>query len=175
MLALVVIGGGCAPRGKNSIAELLPVAVQNITIGSTVAELRKAAPATTFTPYDGLELRLGENPLGFHTAEFITGEHHPETPPEDADRIREIRMSGDSVDAGVVTRISNTLKDHRLSRRCIPSLAFDVYIWEIGGDRTNAELTVSPHSSRRAIVRFYTGKWKGDDFTTRSVEGACRR
>jgi hypothetical protein len=153
----------CAGDGGGSTvppADLLPDDLEQVRLGMQIEEVRRIAPNASFYPYDGLQLALDDDRSGFRKITFFTGDLYPERPPAADARLREIHLAGDSVDANVAGRISGALGGAQPVRRCAPSVASDVFIWEPEPPNVGVELIVSRISPRRTHLRMFSGSWR---------------
>jgi hypothetical protein len=166
---------GCEARSTRAgpERELLPGSLAQVHLGSTVQDLLSYAPATTFTPYDGLQLRLAEDPSGFDVLHFSTGRLFPERQPSNQEIIKEIHLRGDNVSENVRNRVRKAFRGQVPVHRCVASVGVEVLIWEDGHEKIGAELTVFPDSSSRRTLTIFLGPWKGDPLTSRSLPGTC--
>lgn len=154
----------CAPDRPRTgpVEHLLPPELKGMHVGSSVLELQQAAPGVSFTPYDGLGLKLSGDPSGFRAAWFSTGELFAEIPPEPDEEIREIRLEGDSLGAEATARVSRAFGGKAAGVRCVRNGTVEVHVWEDRATRTGAELTLPFDGSGRAKLRLFAGRWPGD-------------
>jgi hypothetical protein len=154
----------CAPDqpGSGPVEHLLPPELQGVHVGSSVLELQQVAPGVSFTPYDGLGLKLSGDPSGFRAAWFSTGEPFAEMLPEPDAEIREIRLEGDSVGADAVARVSRAFAGKAAGVRCVRNRSVEIHVWEDGATRTGAELALPLYGSGKAELRLFAGRWPGD-------------
>jgi hypothetical protein len=164
---------GDRPEQTTPPAGILPHEIRDIRLGMTVAQLLISAPATEFAPYDGLHLAIENDRSGFRMLKFYTGELYPERTPASDARLEEIRLEGDSVDASVVTRISEALVGANPLHRCAHRIASDVVIWEPEAPTTGVELILSQQRPRRARLRLFAGRWQETPVTAGSTAGRC--
>ena len=174
VLAMLALTASCdrGESGGQRVFESFPHPVGSALPEQTVAHLYDVAPDVRFSPYDGLHLALREPYFGFRTAEFSTGELFPERPPAGSAKLKEIRLRGDTIDAGVIQHLSNLFADAEYAERCVQRTGANLFVWELA-EGLAVELMLSQRPPHRGRMRIFRGGWRGDPLTEKSVAGLC--